>query len=268
MLSFTGSTARSVACGSPTRFVACAARGEGSMLAPREEKDRYDADNRPLPGHSAKNRPLAIDFDRRRSIEQEKEKKRRKRSKKEKRKRIPIARAQSSPMHRRRSHAVAARGSRALFLPREEKDRGDKQKEEGKKEYLASAVLARLPSPPAHDRRPRVAHGRFFSRARRQIEATNKKKRGRKNTSPAPSSPACRRRPRVACAPSPPAHDRRPWVAHDRFFSRARRQIEATVARQGTSASIKSQEVRFNEEPPGHSPEPKRQALRTSARLI
>ncbi|RWW00853.1 hypothetical protein GW17_00036152 [Ensete ventricosum] len=149
MLSFTGSTTRSVACGSPTRFVACAARGEGSMLAPREEKDRYDADNRPLPGGSAKNRPLAIDFDRRRSIEQEKEKKRRKRSKKEKRKRIPIARAQSSPMHRRRSHAAAARGSQALFLPREEKDRGDKQKEEGKKEYLASAVLARLPSPPA-----------------------------------------------------------------------------------------------------------------------
>ncbi|RWW89035.1 hypothetical protein BHE74_00002070 [Ensete ventricosum] len=62
------------------------------------------------------------------------------------------------------------------------------------------------------------------------------KKRGRKNT-----SPACRRRPRVACPPSPPAgrlravfasgsptRYRRPQVARghgrDRFFSRARRQ--------------------------------------------
>ncbi|RZS06385.1 hypothetical protein BHM03_00037028 [Ensete ventricosum] len=63
-----------------------------------------------------------------------------------------------------------------------------------------------------------------------------KKKRGIKNTSPAPSSPACRRRPRVACAPSPPAghlhvvtargspaRGHCPRVTRGRFFSRARR---------------------------------------------
>ncbi|RWV79759.1 hypothetical protein GW17_00059055, partial [Ensete ventricosum] len=47
----------------------------------------------------------------------------------------------------------------------------EKKKEEGKKEYLASAVLARLPSPPA-GRRLRVARGcdrdRFFSSERRR----------------------------------------------------------------------------------------------------
>ncbi|RZS13980.1 hypothetical protein BHM03_00045628, partial [Ensete ventricosum] len=48
-------------------------------------------------------------------------------------------------------------------------DEGVKKKRRGNKEYLASAVLARLPSPLA-GRRPRVARGRvhFFSRARRR----------------------------------------------------------------------------------------------------
>ncbi|RWW38217.1 hypothetical protein BHE74_00056565, partial [Ensete ventricosum] len=50
-----------------------------------------------------------------------------------------------------------------------EKEKGKKKckrkkEEEGNKEYLASAVLARLPSPPA-------GRSRIFSRARRQIEA-------------------------------------------------------------------------------------------------
>ncbi|RZS28425.1 hypothetical protein BHM03_00062006 [Ensete ventricosum] len=57
----------------------------------------------------------------------------------------------------------------------------EKKEEEGNKEYLASAVLARLPSPPAgrlrvvaargspaRRHRPQVARGRFFSRAKRQ----------------------------------------------------------------------------------------------------
>ncbi|RWW23385.1 hypothetical protein GW17_00012368 [Ensete ventricosum] len=50
----------------------------------------------------------------------------------------------------------------------------EEKKEEGKKEYLASAVLVRLPSPPAGRLRVVAARGRgrFFSRARRQIEAT------------------------------------------------------------------------------------------------
>ncbi|RWW67244.1 hypothetical protein BHE74_00025345 [Ensete ventricosum] len=89
---------------------------------------------------------LKGEIDRRRSIEREKGRKKKKRKKKKKkekrRKRIPIACARSSPVRCRRScvvasrasspptgrqrpRAVAARGSRALFLPRGEKDRGD-----------------------------------------------------------------------------------------------------------------------------------------------
>ncbi|RWW44418.1 hypothetical protein BHE74_00049811, partial [Ensete ventricosum] len=71
------------------------------------------------------------EIDRRRSIEQEKGRKK-KRKKKKRREKIPIARAWSSLVRRRRSRAVAgrqrlrtARGSRALFLQRGEKDRGD-----------------------------------------------------------------------------------------------------------------------------------------------
>ncbi|RWW19690.1 hypothetical protein GW17_00016236 [Ensete ventricosum] len=54
---------------------------------------------------------------------------------------------------------------------------GKEKKEEGKKEYLAGAVLARLPSSPTGRLRAVVAHGRdrgrFFSHTRRQIEASS-----------------------------------------------------------------------------------------------
>ncbi|RWV87078.1 hypothetical protein GW17_00050962 [Ensete ventricosum] len=96
--------------------------------------------DRPLPDSSAKNQSLAVDFDHRRpieeeidrqrsieeeidcrrSIEQEKgkrKKKKRKRRKKEKRRRRKNTKC---------LRAVAARGSQALFLPRGEKDRGDR----------------------------------------------------------------------------------------------------------------------------------------------
>ncbi|RWW02197.1 hypothetical protein GW17_00034725 [Ensete ventricosum] len=95
---------------------------------------------------TARYRAVPSKIDRRRSIEREKGRKKKKRKKKKKkekrRKRIPIACARSSPVRCRRScvvasrasspptgrqrpRAVAARGSRALFLPRGEKDRGD-----------------------------------------------------------------------------------------------------------------------------------------------
>ncbi|RWW33087.1 hypothetical protein GW17_00002220 [Ensete ventricosum] len=81
-----------------------------------------------LKGEIDRRRSIEGEIDRRRSIEREKgkKKKRKKKKKKEKRrKRIPIARARSSPVHRRCPRVVGARGSRALFLPRGEKDRGD-----------------------------------------------------------------------------------------------------------------------------------------------
>ncbi|RWW46322.1 hypothetical protein BHE74_00047765, partial [Ensete ventricosum] len=70
--------------------------------------------DRLLPGGSAKNRPSVVDFGRWRSIEGEID-----------RRRIPSARAPLPPANRQRQRAVAARGLRALFLPRRGKDRGD-----------------------------------------------------------------------------------------------------------------------------------------------
>ncbi|RWW22046.1 hypothetical protein GW17_00013779 [Ensete ventricosum] len=67
-------------------------------------------------------------IDRRRSIAREKGRKKKKRKKKKKKKRgekRPIARARSLPVRRHRLRAVPARGSRVLFLPCGEKDRGD-----------------------------------------------------------------------------------------------------------------------------------------------
>ncbi|RWW42960.1 hypothetical protein BHE74_00051433 [Ensete ventricosum] len=96
---------------------------------------------RAVPSKIGRRQPILKEIDRRRSIEEEKGKKKRKR----------------------------------------------KKKEEGKKEYLASAILAHLPSPPAgrpwprprplclpcEETRPASSdRDRFFSRARRQIEAT------------------------------------------------------------------------------------------------
>ncbi|RWW03495.1 hypothetical protein GW17_00033352 [Ensete ventricosum] len=81
-----------------------------------------------LKGEIDRRRSIEGEIDHRRSIEREKgkKKKRKKKKKREKtRKRIPIARARSSPVRRCSSRAVAARGSQSLFLPREEKDRGD-----------------------------------------------------------------------------------------------------------------------------------------------
>ncbi|RRT44973.1 hypothetical protein B296_00048557 [Ensete ventricosum] len=80
------------------------AQGEGSR-----RRCRYT--DRPLPDGSTKNRPLAVDFDRRRSIEQEKGKKKKKRQE-EKKKRggeeRPSARAPSSLACRRRPRVVGA----------------------------------------------------------------------------------------------------------------------------------------------------------------
>ncbi|RWW00194.1 hypothetical protein GW17_00036857 [Ensete ventricosum] len=80
---------------------------------------------------SAKNRPSTVDFSRWRSIEREKRKKKKRKKKKKKeekkntyRTHAVLARAQSSPV-RRRSRVVVAGGSQVLFLPHEEKDRGD-----------------------------------------------------------------------------------------------------------------------------------------------
>ncbi|RRT57541.1 hypothetical protein B296_00047204 [Ensete ventricosum] len=67
--------------------------------------------DRPLPGGSAKNRPSAVDFGRWQPIEGEID-----------RRRIPSARAPLPPVNRQRPCAVAACGSRALFLLRGEKD--------------------------------------------------------------------------------------------------------------------------------------------------
>ncbi|RWW04485.1 hypothetical protein GW17_00032285 [Ensete ventricosum] len=70
---------------------------------------------------------------------------------------------------------------RSIEEEKGKKKRKRKKEEEGNKEYLASAVLARLPSLPAGRLRTiapvgrlrAVARGRFFSCARRQIEATS-----------------------------------------------------------------------------------------------
>ncbi|RWW58625.1 hypothetical protein BHE74_00034544, partial [Ensete ventricosum] len=79
-----------------------------------------------LKGEIDRRRSIEGEIDRRRSIEREKGRKKKKRKKKKKREKIPIARARSSTVRRRRSRAVAAREpSRALFLPRGEKDRGN-----------------------------------------------------------------------------------------------------------------------------------------------
>ncbi|RWW22354.1 hypothetical protein GW17_00013457 [Ensete ventricosum] len=89
----------------------------------------YRHADRLLPGGSVKDQPSAVDFGRRRSIEEEKWKKKRKRKKKRKEgKQEYLARLPSLPAGRLR--VVVARGS------------------------------------PARRRRPRVARGRFFSRAR------------------------------------------------------------------------------------------------------
>ncbi|RZS03889.1 hypothetical protein BHM03_00034123 [Ensete ventricosum] len=97
--------------------------------------------DRSLSGGSAKNRPSAIDFsrqrpiegeidrrqsiyreiDRRRLIEGEKGKKRKRRKEDYLFPRAILAGASSLPAGRQRPRIVAARGSPALFLPREEK---------------------------------------------------------------------------------------------------------------------------------------------------
>ncbi|RZS06736.1 hypothetical protein BHM03_00037448 [Ensete ventricosum] len=100
----------------------------------------------PAIGRYRQNRPLAVDFGRRRSIEGEKGKKKRKRRKKK---------------EERRKKKKSRRIPRAILLPH--------------------TVVAREPSSPARHCRPRVAvsrrrsrvaRGRFFSRAGRKIEAT------------------------------------------------------------------------------------------------
>ncbi|RWW66195.1 hypothetical protein BHE74_00026451 [Ensete ventricosum] len=97
-----------------------------------------------LKGEIGHRRSIEGEIDRRRSIEQEKgrKKKRKKKKKKKRGEKRPIARARSSPVRRRcpwvasahapsppagrqRPRTVVARGSRALFLPHEEKDRAD-----------------------------------------------------------------------------------------------------------------------------------------------
>ncbi|RWW77136.1 hypothetical protein BHE74_00014724, partial [Ensete ventricosum] len=93
------------------------------------QHDSQTARYRAVPPKIDRQRSIEGEIDRRRSIEQEKGKKKKKRKKKKKKKRkeerIPIARARSSPVRRCRSCAVAAHGSRALFLPRGEKDPGN-----------------------------------------------------------------------------------------------------------------------------------------------
>ncbi|RWW46814.1 hypothetical protein BHE74_00047235, partial [Ensete ventricosum] len=122
----------------------------------------YRYTDRPLPSGSTKNRPSTIDFDSRQSIEGEidrrrliergkgRKKKRKKKKKKEKRRKKTY-----------RPRAIAAGGSRAVFLPRREKDRGDVEREKGrkkkrknnkkkekrrKKTYRPRAVLTRVSS--------------------------------------------------------------------------------------------------------------------------
>ncbi|RWV93356.1 hypothetical protein GW17_00044192 [Ensete ventricosum] len=82
----------------------------------------------PAIGRYRQNRPLAVDFGRRRSIEGEKGKKKRKRRKKKKSRRIPRASLSCTPLPSsgRREPSPLAGRPRAIFLPRGEKDRGDK----------------------------------------------------------------------------------------------------------------------------------------------
>ncbi|RZR88796.1 hypothetical protein BHM03_00016429, partial [Ensete ventricosum] len=99
-------------------------------VPPKIDRRRsISAVNGRLKGEIDRQRSIEGEIDRRRSIEREKGKKKKKRKKKKKKKRkeerIPIARARSSPVRRCRSCAVAAHGSRALFLPRGEKDPGN-----------------------------------------------------------------------------------------------------------------------------------------------
>ncbi|RWW06248.1 hypothetical protein GW17_00030434 [Ensete ventricosum] len=121
----------------------------------------YRCADRPLPGSSAKNRSSAVDFSRRRPIEEE--------------------------IDRR-------------WSIEEEKGKKKREKKEEKKEYLVG-----MPSSPTCRRRPRVAYAPrplFLSRE-------------------ALSSPTYRCRPWVSCAPSPSTGCLR--AVAGRFFSRARR---------------------------------------------
>ncbi|RWW43004.1 hypothetical protein BHE74_00051381, partial [Ensete ventricosum] len=72
---------------------------------------------------TARYRAVPPKIDRRRSIEREKGRKKKKRKKKEKKEKK--RKKYLSPARDPRPCAVAARGSRALFLPRGEIDRGD-----------------------------------------------------------------------------------------------------------------------------------------------
>ncbi|RWW19549.1 hypothetical protein GW17_00016386 [Ensete ventricosum] len=94
-------------------------QGEGSR-----RRCRYT--DRPLSDGSTKNRPLAVDFDRRRSISTAdgrlSKKKARRRRRGKKRKRKEEEKKDLAPARHPHSRVVAARGSWALFLPRGEKD--------------------------------------------------------------------------------------------------------------------------------------------------
>ncbi|RWW02304.1 hypothetical protein GW17_00034616, partial [Ensete ventricosum] len=107
-------------------------------------------------------RPIEREIDRRRSIEEEKGKKKRKRKKKEEGKKEYLARAPSSPACRHRPRIAHGRGRDRFFSrvrrrrsvsQRGDIDRGDVT------EYLANAVLARLPSPPVGRLRAVAARG-------------------------------------------------------------------------------------------------------------
>ncbi|RWW52363.1 hypothetical protein BHE74_00041218 [Ensete ventricosum] len=122
---------------------------EAVIVVAMQLSDRgYRYADRPLPGGSIKNRLSAVNFDRRRLIEEE--------------------------IDRRRSIEREIDHRRSIEKEKGKKKRIRKKKEEGKKEYLA-----RQPSPPAGRLRAvtacgspaRVAargHDRFFSRARRR----------------------------------------------------------------------------------------------------
>ncbi|RZS10752.1 hypothetical protein BHM03_00042017, partial [Ensete ventricosum] len=89
---------------------------------------------RAVPPKIDRRRSIEGEIERRRSIEREKgrkKKKRKKKKKKEKRRKKPcrpravLTHAPSPHASCQRPHAIAARESRALFLPHREKDRGD-----------------------------------------------------------------------------------------------------------------------------------------------
>ncbi|RRT57315.1 hypothetical protein B296_00034927 [Ensete ventricosum] len=71
---------------------------------------------------TARYRAVPPKIDRRRKREEEEEDEKEEKKEKRVEERIPIARARSLPVRRRRSRVVVARGSQALFLPRGEKD--------------------------------------------------------------------------------------------------------------------------------------------------